>query len=106
MANLGFVGLGVMGGNMVNRLLDKGHTVTGYNRTRSKAQWLIERGMKWADSPRAVCEAADVTMSMVANSAALAEIADGPNGMVAGLERGKFLVDISTVSPAATSKTT
>ncbi len=100
MANLGFVGLGVMGGNMVNRLLDKGHTVTGYNRTRSKAQWLIERGMKWADSPRAVCEAADVTMSMVANSAALAEIADGPNGMVAGLERGKFLVDISTVSPA------
>ncbi len=43
MANLGFVGLGVMGGHMVNRLLDKGHTVTGYNRTRSKAQWLIDR---------------------------------------------------------------
>src|SRR5712692_5235093 len=100
MANLGFVGLGVMGGNMVNRLLDKGHTVTGYNRTRSKAQWLIERGMKWADSPRAVCVAADVTMSMVSNSAALTEIADGPNGMVAGLRAGKFLIDISTVSPA------
>src|SRR5437016_5798787 len=100
MANLGFVGLGVMGGNMVNRLLDKGHTVTGYNRSRSKAQWLIDRGMKWADSPRAVCQSADVTMSMVANSAALAEISDGPNGMVARLERGKFLVDISTVSPA------
>jgi 3-hydroxyisobutyrate dehydrogenase-like beta-hydroxyacid dehydrogenase len=100
MANLGFVGLGVMGGNMVSRLVDKGHTVTGYNRTRSKAQWLIDKGMKWADSPRAVCEAADVTMSMVANSAALTEIADGPNGMVAGLSAGKFLVDISTVSPA------
>ena len=100
MANLGFVGLGVMGGNMVNRLLDKGHVVTGYNRTRSKAQRLIERGMKWADSPRAVCEAADVTLSMVSNSAALAEIADGPNGMVAGLSAGKFLADISTVSPA------
>ena len=60
MANLGFVGLGVMGSRMVNRLLDKGHTVTGYNRTRSKAQWLIDRGMKWADSPRAVAAAADV----------------------------------------------
>ncbi len=57
MANLGFVGLGVMGGDMVARLLDKGHTVTGYNRTRSKAQWLIDRGMKWADSPRAVAAA-------------------------------------------------
>ena len=77
MANLGFVGLGVMGSRMVNRLLDKGHTVTGYNRTRSKAQWLIDRGMKWADSPRAVAAAADVTLSMVTNSAALQEIADG-----------------------------
>ena len=38
MANLGFIGLGVMGSNMVNRLLDKGHAVAGYNRTRSKAQ--------------------------------------------------------------------
>ena len=63
-----------MGGRMVNRLLDKGHTVTGYNRTRSKAQLLIDRGMKWADSPRAVCAAADVTFAMVANSAALAEV--------------------------------
>ncbi len=85
---------------MVDRLLAKGHTVTGYNRTRSKAQWLIDKGMKWADSPRAVCQAADVTMSMVSHSAALGEIADGPNGMLAGLSPGKFLVDISTVSPA------
>jgi 3-hydroxyisobutyrate dehydrogenase-like beta-hydroxyacid dehydrogenase len=100
MANLGFVGLGVMGGNMVSRLLDKAHIVTGYNRTRSKAQWLVDKGMKWEDSPRAVCEAADVTMSMVSNSAALTEIADGPDGMVAGLRAGKFLIDISTVSPA------
>ena len=85
---------------MANRLLDKGHTVTGYNRTRSKAQWLIDRGMKWADSPRAVCAAADVTFAMVANSAALEGVSDGPNGMVAGLGPGKFLIDISTVSPA------
>jgi 3-hydroxyisobutyrate dehydrogenase-like beta-hydroxyacid dehydrogenase len=100
MANIGFVGLGAMGGRMVNRLLDKGHIVTGYNRTRSKAQWLIDRGMRWADSPRAVCEAADVTFAMVANSGALTEVSDGPNGMVAGLGAGKFLIDMSTVSPA------
>ncbi len=84
MANLGFVGLGVMGSQMVNRLLGKGHVVTGYNRTRSKAQWLIDRGMKWADSPRAVAAAADVTFAMVTNSAALAAITDGPDGLLAG----------------------
>jgi len=100
MANLGFVGLGAMGGRMVNRLLEKGHIVTGYNRTRSKGQWLIDRGMRWADSPRAVCAAADVTFAMVANSGALTEVSDGPNGMVAGLGSGKFLIDMSTVSPA------
>lgn len=88
-----------MGGRMVNRLLEKGHTVTGYNRTRSKAQWLIDRGMKFADSPRAVAAAADVTLSMVTNSAALEDCANGPNGMLAGLSAGKILVDMSTVSP-------
>jgi len=99
MANLGFVGLGVMGSEMVIRLLDKGHTVTGYNRTKSKAQRLIDLGMKWADSPSAVTAAADVTFSMVTNSAALKDIFEGPNGMLAGFSSGKFLVDMSTVSP-------
>jgi 3-hydroxyisobutyrate dehydrogenase-like beta-hydroxyacid dehydrogenase len=100
MANLGFVGLGVMGGNMVARLLDKGHKVTGYNRTRSKAQWLIDRGMKWGDSPRAVSAAADFTFSMVTNAAALHSITEGPEGILAGLGHGKILIDMSTVSPA------
>src|SRR5690242_21064573 len=103
MANLGYVGLGVMGSHMTEKLLEKGHTVTGYNRTRSKAQWLIDKGMKWADSPRAVCQAADITFSMVTNSKALEEVANGPDGMVAGLTAGKFLVDMSTVG-AATSR--
>jgi 3-hydroxyisobutyrate dehydrogenase-like beta-hydroxyacid dehydrogenase len=100
MANLGFVGLGVMGSEMVLRLLEKGHTVIGYNRTRAKAERLIQRGMKWADSPRAVASTADVTFSMVTNSAALAAIVDGPDGILAGIGAGKILVDISTVSPA------
>jgi 3-hydroxyisobutyrate dehydrogenase-like beta-hydroxyacid dehydrogenase len=99
MANLGFVGLGVMGGEMVNRLLGKGHAVTGYNRTRTKAEWLVKRGMKWADSPRAVSAAADITFSMVTNSAALEAIVDGPDGILGSLTAGKILVDMSTVSP-------
>jgi 3-hydroxyisobutyrate dehydrogenase-like beta-hydroxyacid dehydrogenase len=100
MANLGFVGLGVMGGEMVLRLLAKGHTVTGYNRTRAKAERLIQKGMKWAESPRAIAATTDVTFSMVTNSVALGAIVDGPDGMLAGLSAGKVLVDISTVSPA------
>src|SRR5271170_4899299 len=99
MANLGFVGLGVMGSRMVSRLLEKGHTVTGYNRTHAKGQWLIDRGMKWADSPRAVAAAADFTLSMVTNSAALQEIADGADGIIAGLGSGKIWIEMSTVSP-------
>lgn len=100
MANLGFIGLGTMGGQMVNRLLGKGHVVTGYNRTRTKAQWLIDKGMRWADSPRAVAAAADITFAMVTNSAALGAIAEGNDGLLAGLTSGKIFVDISTVSPA------
>ena len=99
MANLGFVGLGVMGSEMVNRLLGKGHTVTGYNRTRAKADWLVKKGMKWADSPRAVSAAADITFSMVTNSEALQAIVEGPDGMLASLTAGKILVDMSTISP-------
>jgi 3-hydroxyisobutyrate dehydrogenase-like beta-hydroxyacid dehydrogenase len=100
MANLGYVGLGVMGGQMAARLLTKGHTVTGYNRTKSKAQWLIDKGMKWADSPRSVAEAADTTFVMVTNSAALEAVANGPDGLLAGLGAGKLIIDMSTVSPA------
>jgi 3-hydroxyisobutyrate dehydrogenase-like beta-hydroxyacid dehydrogenase len=100
MAKLGFVGLGVMGSEMVNRLLGKGHTVTGHNRTRSKAEWLVKKGMKWADSPRAVVAASDFAFSMVTNSAALGAVMNGPEGMLAGAAPGKVFVDMSTVSPA------
>ena len=99
MAKLGFVGLGVMGGGMVERLLGKGHTVTGYNRTRSKAETLIARGMNWADSPRAAAAAGDVVFTMVTNSAGLQAVTEGPEGILAGLRAGKVLVDMSTVSP-------
>ncbi len=101
MAKLGFIGLGVMGGNMVARLLEKGHTVTGYNRTRSKAQWLIDKGMKFAESPKAAALASDIIFSMVTNAAALAAVTEGTDGLLAGLSAGKYYIDMSTVSPEA-----
>jgi 3-hydroxyisobutyrate dehydrogenase-like beta-hydroxyacid dehydrogenase len=100
MAKLGFIGLGVMGSQMVSRLLAKGHTVTGYNRTRAKAQWLVEKGMQWADSPRAVASASDYTFAMVTNSDAIQAVAAGPDGLLAGLGAGKIFIDMSTISPA------
>jgi 3-hydroxyisobutyrate dehydrogenase-like beta-hydroxyacid dehydrogenase len=100
MAKLGYVGLGAMGGLMAERLMAKGHAVTGYNRTKSKAQRLIDKGMKWADSPREVAEASDAVFVMVTNSAALEAVANGPDGLLAGLGAGKLLIDMSTVSPA------
>src|SRR4030095_9549870 len=99
MANLGYVGLGVMGGQMAARLLSKGHTVTGYNRTKSKAQWLLEKGMQGAGCPRCGAEAADTAVVMVANAAALEAVANGPDGLLAGLGAGKLIIDMSTVSP-------
>jgi 3-hydroxyisobutyrate dehydrogenase-like beta-hydroxyacid dehydrogenase len=86
---------------MVKRLLDAGHTVNGYNRTRTKAQWLVDAGMKWSDSPRAVAAASEITFSMVTNTEALQAIARGRDGILAGLSAGKVYIDMSTVSPAA-----
>ena len=100
MANIGYIGLGAMGSQMVDRLLQKGHAVTGYNRTRSKAEWLIEKRMQWADSPREVGEAADVILSMVSNDAALLDVAEGPQGLLASLKPDQLWVDMSTVSAA------
>ena len=102
MANLGFVGLGLMGSRIAKRLLETGHQVSGYNRTRAKAESLIQSGMQWKDSPREVAEAADITLSMVTDTAALSSITAGQDGILAGLAPGKIYVDLSTVSPRLT----
>lgn len=99
MANVGFIGLGIMGTAIVERLLMAKHTVTGWNRTQSKADKLIEAGMRWADSPREVAQTADVIFSMVFNDDALRAVVTGPDGILAGLGPGKIHVDMSTVSP-------
>jgi 3-hydroxyisobutyrate dehydrogenase-like beta-hydroxyacid dehydrogenase len=102
MATLGFVGLGTMGSRMAQRLLDAGHPVVGYNRTREKAKPLVDRGMRLADSPRAVSTAAEVVFSMVTDPEALRAVALGADGLVAGLRPGAAYVDMSTVSPTTT----
>ena len=99
MTDLGFVGLGLMGQNIVERLLKAGHPVSGYNRTRAKADGLIAAGMRWCDSPRQVAAASEITFSMVTDTAALATVTAGPDGILAGLGPGKLYVDMSTVSP-------
>lgn len=90
-----------MGGPMVKRLLEAGHSVTGFNRTKAKAQWLLDKGMTWGDSPRAVAEAGSIILSMVTDTQALYAIANGPDGVLAGLSPQKIFIDMSTVSPAA-----
>lgn len=101
MAKLGFVGLGVMGSRVVKRLLDAGHSVVGYNRTRSKGEWLVPAGMRWAASPRSVAEDSEIVLSMVTNTQALQSIVNGQDGILAGLSAGKIYIDMSTVSPVA-----
>jgi 3-hydroxyisobutyrate dehydrogenase-like beta-hydroxyacid dehydrogenase len=102
MAELGYVGLGVMGGGIVRRLLDGGHTVTVWNRTAEKAAPLLEAGARWADSPREVAERSEITFTMVTNTAAVVAVVEGPDGILAGLAPGTVYVDMSTASPANT----
>jgi len=90
-----------MGSRMAQRLIAAGHKVTGYNRTKAKAQRLLDGGLQWGESPRAVAEAAEITFSMVSNTPALEAVTGGTNGILAGLNAGKIYIDMSTVSPAA-----
>jgi len=102
MAELGYVGLGVMGSAITHRLLDAGHAVTVWNRTREKAEPLLDAGASWAESPRAVAERSDVVFTMVTNTAAVQAVTEGADGILAGLAPGKLYADMSTASPANT----
>jgi 3-hydroxyisobutyrate dehydrogenase-like beta-hydroxyacid dehydrogenase len=104
MATVGFVGLGAMGGTVTKRLLDAGHTVHGYNRTREKASWLVEQGLILEDTPRAVTEQVDVVMTMVTNTKALDAVSRGEDGILGALKPGQIWVDSTTGSPANARK--
>jgi 3-hydroxyisobutyrate dehydrogenase-like beta-hydroxyacid dehydrogenase len=88
-----------MGGRIAKRLLDAGHTVRGYNRTRSKAAWLEQAGLTLCDTPRQVAAESEVTFAMVTDTSALRAITGGPDGILAGLGPGRIFVDMSTCSP-------
>jgi 3-hydroxyisobutyrate dehydrogenase-like beta-hydroxyacid dehydrogenase len=100
MAKLGFVGLGVMGGGVARRLLAAGHELQGWNRTPEKAASLVAEGLVLEESPRAVAEQADVVFTMVTNVPALRAVAEGEDGIIAGLGPGKVWVDMTTAAPA------
>jgi 3-hydroxyisobutyrate dehydrogenase-like beta-hydroxyacid dehydrogenase len=94
-----FVGLGAMGSGIVRRLLAGGRDVTGWNRTKAKAEPLLAEGMVWADTPRAAAAGADVVFSMLTDATAVQAAALGADGILAGLGPGTVFADMSTVLP-------
>jgi 3-hydroxyisobutyrate dehydrogenase-like beta-hydroxyacid dehydrogenase len=96
---LGFVGLGHMGGNMAARFLGAGYTVYGETRHRPEVQELESEGLLWRDTPREIAQAAEVVVTSVPNDSALEDVASGPEGILTGLAAGKVWIDMSTVSP-------
>jgi 3-hydroxyisobutyrate dehydrogenase-like beta-hydroxyacid dehydrogenase len=99
--SIGFVGLGNMGGNMAARFLAAGYQVCGSQRSREGAQHLIEQGLQWCETPRAVAEKAEVVVTSLPDDAVLEEVATGESGILAGLGEDKIWIDVSTVSPEA-----
>jgi 3-hydroxyisobutyrate dehydrogenase-like beta-hydroxyacid dehydrogenase len=98
---IGFAGLGAMGAGIVERLMAAGHEVVGWNRTKAKADPLLAAGMHWADTPRALAEQVDVVFTMLTDTAAITALADGDDGVLAGLRDGVVWADISTIAPDA-----
>ncbi len=98
---VGFAGLGAMGAGIAQRLHAAGHDVVVWNRTREKAQPLLDAGMGWADTPRELAASVDVLFTMLTNTAAIEQTADGPDGVLAGLGDGKVWADVSTIAPDA-----
>src|SRR5215204_2419438 len=101
-ARVGSAGMGAMGAGIARRLLDAGYDVVGWNRTRARAQPLLDAGMRWADTPRELAESVDVVFTMLTNTGALEEVAGGDAaGMLEGLSSGKVWADLSTIAPDA-----
>ena len=96
---LGWIGTGVMGLSMCGHLLGKGYGVTVYNRTKSKAQPLLDKGARWGDSPRAVTAQANVLFTMVGYPRDVREVYFGADGVLAGVKPGSLVVDMTTTEP-------
>jgi len=101
---LAFVGLGIMGGPMAGHLLAAGHSVTVNTRTKERAQELLKKGAKWADSPAKAAAGADVVFVCVPDTPDVESVVLGTEGILSGARSGTIVVDHSTISPAATRK--
>jgi 3-hydroxyisobutyrate dehydrogenase-like beta-hydroxyacid dehydrogenase len=101
---IGFIGLGIMGQNMAANLLEKGEQLVVYNRTKEKAQALLDKGAVWADSPRKVGEQANIVFTMLTDPAAVQSVAYGEDGLFSGMQENSLWVDVSTVKPAFTKE--
>jgi 3-hydroxyisobutyrate dehydrogenase len=97
---IGWVGTGVMGSSMCGHLLGAGFSTTVYNRTRGKAERLLERGAQWAMSPKEVAEASDVVFTIVGYPADVRAVILGEDGVLAGCSEGNILVDMTTSQPS------
>lgn len=96
---IGWVGCGVMGSSMCGHLLDAGHPVTVYSRTKSRADDLVARGAQWADTPATVAGRARVVFTMVGVPTDVREVVLGTEGTLAGAQEGAILVDMTTSEP-------
>ncbi len=97
---LGWIGTGVMGKSMVGHLMDKGFSATVYNRSKDKAEPLLAKGAKWADTPKQVAEQSDVVFTIVGFPADVRNVILGPDGALAGSKAGNFIVDMTTSEPS------
>ncbi len=97
--NLGWIGTGVMGNAMCGHLIDAGHNLCVYNRTKSKSDNLISKGAQWYDSPEEVAAASDIIFSIVGFPADVERVLTGSQGALAGARKGSILVDMTTSSP-------
>ena len=98
---VGFVGLGAMGAGIARRIMDAGLPLAVWNRTESKAQELVDAGATWGGTPRETAAQVDVLFTMLTNTAAVEQAAEGDDGILAGLRPGTVWCDLSTISPEA-----
>jgi len=97
---IGWIGTGVMGSSMCGHLMAAGYQATVTNRSRSKAEGLLSKGAKWANTPREVAENSDVIFSIVGYPADVRSVTLGSDGALAGCKAGNILVDMTTSEPS------
>src|SRR5829696_2258275 len=97
---IGWIGTGVMGSSMCGHLMAKGFAATVYNRSKDKAQGLLDKGAKWADTPKAVAEQSDVIFTIVGYPKDVREVTLGKEGALAGCKAEAVLVDMTTSQPS------